>query len=187
MSCPDQSPEPPAKEHAAYSLTGAEQAKMLRKLILFWDGQWFLKAVEAFGLDAAVDLNARVRASYGRIEMRTMLKATGKRSADDLPDALRLLQAYSEAFLGTRLRAEFLSIGDRRAEVIVRRCAAYEGAKLASLPRSDQPCIACEGLWPSWFETLLPGSEVSINWPMRQGMGDPYCHFIIELLPDDPS
>jgi hypothetical protein len=160
---------------------------MLRKLILFWDGQWFLKTVEAFGLDAAIDLNARVRASYGRIEMRTMLKAARKRRANDLPDAVSLLQAYSEAFMGTRLRAEFLAINERRAEVLVRRCAAYEGAKLARLPRADQPCIACEGLWPAWFETLLPGAKLSIDWPMRQGLGDPHCRFIIEVLPDQPA
>lgn len=186
MSSPAQAPRPPAQERAAYSLSEAEQARMLRKLILFWDGQWFLKTAEAFGLDAAIDLNARVRASFGRIEMRTMLKAAGKRRADDLPDAVRLLQAYSQTFMGARLRAEFLAISERRAEVLVRRCAAYEGAKLASLPRADQPCIACEGLWPAWFETLLPGASLSIRYPMRQGMGDPHCRFIIEVRADGP-
>ena len=49
-----------------YTLSDIEQVRMLRKLMLYWDGQWFLKTVEAFGLEAAVELNARVRAPFGR-------------------------------------------------------------------------------------------------------------------------
>ena len=164
-----------------YSLSEADQVKMLRKLILYWDGQWFLKAVEMFGLDAAVDLNARVRASFGRIEMRTLLKALRKRRADDLADAMRLLDTYGQALMGGRLRAEFGAVDDSQAEVIVRRCAAYEGAKRANLPRVDQACVTCEVLWNAWLETLLPGARVDVQYPMRQGMGDPYCQFMISL------
>ena len=56
-------------ESSPYNLSGDQQARMLRRLMLYWDGQWFLKAVEAFGLEEAIALNARVRASFGRIEM----------------------------------------------------------------------------------------------------------------------
>jgi hypothetical protein len=166
----------------SYVLSDAEQAQMLRRLILYWDGQWFLKTAEAFGLDAAVELNAQVRTSFGRIEMRTLLKAVGKPHADNLPDAMRLLEAYAEAFMGRALRAEFAVLGAGRAEVIVRRCAAYEGAKLAALPRQDQACVACETLWNAWLETLLPDATVVVQHPMRQGKGDPHCHFVLQTL-----
>jgi len=162
-----------------YALYDAEQARVLRKLLLYWDGQWFLKTVEAYGLDESIELNATVRASFGRIEMRTLLKATGKSQADDLPDAMRLLETYAEIFMGAALRAEFVSLSGDRAEVIVRRCAAYEGAKRAALPRQDQACIACETLWNVWLETLLPGTKVDVQYPMRQGTGDPICRFTI--------
>jgi hypothetical protein len=164
-----------------YSLADADQVQMLRKLMLYWDGQWFLKAVEAFGLDAAVDLNAKVRASFGRIEMRTLLKTLGKRQADDLPDAVHLLEAYAGAFMGAALRAEFAILSAHRAEVIIRRCAAYEGAKLAALPRVDQACVACETLWNAWFEILLPGAEIDIHYPLRQGKGHDHCCFLIQI------
>ncbi len=166
-----------------YPLSDAEQARMLRKLMLYWDGQWFLKTVEAFGLDAAIGLNARVRASFGRIEMRMLLKALGKQRADDLSDALRLLDTYADAFMGGSLRAEFAQVDSRGAEVMVRRCAAYEGAKLAALPRQDQACVACETLWNAWLETLLPGTNVKVQYPLRQGKGDPICRFVIEIAP----
>ena len=61
-----------------YALSDADKVRMLRKLALFWDGQWFLRSVDKFGLDAAVELNAAVRTAFGRIEMRTMLKALGR-------------------------------------------------------------------------------------------------------------
>jgi hypothetical protein len=165
---------------AHYPLSDADQVKMLRKLMIYWDGQWFLKAVEAFGLEAAIDLNARVRASFGRIEMRALLQTVGKPHADDLADAMRLLDTYATAFLGGTVRAEFVARDANRAEVLVRRCAAYEGAKRAALPRRDQACVACETLWNAWLETLLPGSTVEVQYPMRQGMGDLTCRFVIE-------
>ena len=164
-----------------YTLSDAEQAKMLRRLMLYWDGQWFLKSVEAFGLEAAIRLNAEVRAAFGRIEMRMLLKTVGKPRADDLTDALRLLDTYADTFLGGGIRSEFVSQGDNRAEVIVRRCAAYEGAKRAALPRQDQACVACEGLWNVWLETLLPGVRVQVQYPLRLGMGDPQCLFQIQI------
>jgi hypothetical protein len=168
-----------AREPATYHLSEAEQARMLGKLMLFWDGQWFLKAADAFGLDAAIELNARVRSSFGRIEMRTVLKAVGKQKADDLADAMQLLETYAQAFMGDRLRAEFTVLNDEQAEVVVSRCAAYEGAKLAALPRQDQACVACETLWSAWLQALLPEAAWEVQVPMRQGKGDPICRFLI--------
>jgi hypothetical protein len=164
-----------------YPLTDAEQAGMLRRLMLYWDGQWFLKTVEAFGLEAAIELNARVRTSFGRIEMRLLLKTLHKTQADDLADAMRLLKTYADTFMGKGIRAEFTALTPSQAEIIVRRCAAYEGAKLAALPRTDQACVACETLWNAWLDTVLPGHQVEVQYPERQGSGDPICRFIIHM------
>lgn len=166
---------------APYPLSEGQQVQMLRKLMLYWDGQWFLKAAEAFGLEPAIDLNARVRASFGRIEMRLLLKAVGKSQADDLADALRLLQTYAETFMGSALRSEFRLLDPGHAEITVQRCAAYEGAKRAALARQDQACVACETLWDAWLEALLPGCAIEVRYPQRQGKGDPNCRFVIEL------
>ncbi len=165
----------------SYHLSDADRVGMLRKLMMYWDGQWFLKATDAFGLEAAIGLNARVRSSFGRIEMRLLLKTLGKSQADDLADALHLLEIYAEAFMGDRIRAEFANLGDDTAQVIIRRCAAYAGARQAALPRADQACVACETLWNAWLETLLPGVQVEVQYPMRLGKGDPSCRFVIRI------
>jgi hypothetical protein len=173
--------EPLPSPGTPYQLSASDQVRMLRKLMLYWDGQWFLKTAEAFGLDAAIDLNANVRASFGRIEMRQLLKTLGKSQAKDLADAVHLLETYASAFMGARLRAEFLFQGPNRAEVLVRRCAAYEGAKRAALPRADQACVACETLWDAWLGALLPDQRVEVQVAARQGKGDPICRFLIQL------
>jgi len=162
-----------------YALSPEVQASMLRKLALYWDGQWFLKTVDQFGLDAGIRMNARVRAAFGRIEMRIMLKALGKKEADGLVEAMEIIAAYGEILMGSALRVEHTVLTPERAEVIIRRCAAYEGARRAGLPRVDQACVACETLWGAWLETLLPGKPIEVAYPMRQGKGDPYCHFVV--------
>jgi hypothetical protein len=169
--------EPIPQARTTYLLSDLDQVKLLRKLMLYWDGQWFLKTAEQFGLDAAIDLNARVRTSFGRIEMRLLLKTVGKSQADNLPDALHLLEAYAGAFMGSTLRADFVVLGPQEAEVQVSRCAAYEGAKRAALPRVDQACVACETLWSAWLEILLPEDPIQIDILHRQGTGDRICQF----------
>jgi predicted ArsR family transcriptional regulator len=171
--------QPPPRQ--PYELSDKTRVNMLRKLALYWDGQWFLKTVDEFGLEAAVKMNARVRTAFGRIEMRTLLKAVKKQRADDLTDAMRLIETYSEVLMGNRLRARFSTLAEDRAEVLVYRCAAYEGAKLAGLERVDQACVACETLWKAWLERLLPDVPLEVQYPMRQGKGDAHCRFIIVI------
>jgi hypothetical protein len=161
-----------------YDISDADKVKMLRKLALFWDGQWFLRSVEKFSLEEAVELNAAVRTSFGRIEMRTMLKAVHKKAADDLTDAVRMIATHSDLLLGPGVRATY-ETDDKKARIVVRRCAAFEGAKRANLPRQDQACVTCETLWDAWFEALLPDADISVAYPQRQGMGDPVCEFLV--------
>ena len=147
-----------------YPLPDETKVSMLRKLALFWDGQWFLRAVDMFGLESAMELNAAVRNSFGRIEMRTILKAVGKKKADDLADALRIIATHTELLLGPGAKADYLLDQDR-ARIIVRRCAAFEGAKRANLERHDQACVTCETLWDTWLGVLLPETDIDVQYP----------------------
>lgn len=165
-----------------YHIPEANKVRMLRKLALYWDGQWFLQSVQKFGLEEAIELNALVRTAFGRIEMRTMLKAVGKKQADDLPDALRMIATHADLLLGPGIKADY-QMGDGTARILVRRCAVFEGAKRANLPRQDQACVTCETLWDAWIQMLLPEDNVTVQYPMRQGKGDPVCEFIVEQVP----
>jgi hypothetical protein len=167
--------------YESYELSDTDQIRMLRKLLLYWDGQWFLKTVDEFGLEAGIRLNARVRTAFGRIEMRTLLQAVGKPRADDLQDAMRLIDTYAKVFMGNALRVQHKMVGPNQVEARVYRCAAYEGSKLANLARVDQACVACETLWSAWIEALLPDATVDVQYPMRMGKGAPHCRFVITV------
>jgi len=174
----------PAIIDERHELSELAQIDLLRKLALYWDGQWFLNSVEEFGLEAAVRLNQRVRSSFGRIEMRSILKAAKKRQADDLTDSIRLLNTYLDVFMGRRLKTAFAQTSPAEATVHVMNCPAFEGAKRAALPRSDQACVACATLWPVWLSTLLPDHRIDFRVLHQLGTGAPHCEFTIHVERD---
>jgi len=156
-----------------------EKARMLALLAMAWDGQWFLKVYDEYGWETATRLNARVRAAFGRIEMRRMLRALGKRAADDLKDAARIIQVYFREVLAAGFDAGFVVEGDR-ADVTVTRCAALSGSKRAGLERHDQSCVACRGLWQAYLGVLLPDTPVAVEVKEQMGYGAPKCHIVIQ-------
>jgi len=161
-----------------YVIPPEKKARLLALLAMAWDGQWFLKVYDEYGWEAAARLNSRVRAAFGRIEMRRMLRALGKRAADDLEDAVRIIRTYFQEVLAAGFDAEFAVEGDR-VEIIVTRCAALSGSRRAGLERHDQSCIACQGLWQAYCEVLLPDIPVEVEVRERMGHGAPKCHIVI--------
>ena len=167
-----------------YALEPQARGQLMAALALAWDGQWFLKVKDRFGYQAAAELNARVRASFGRLEMRFTLRALGKESAEDLEDALEVWRAYVDAFdAGRGAFAGTQAVQGSTLRVSVTRCAAWEGAKRAGLEGTTQACVACETLWKAWFGALLPGREVSQQVLARMGFGDPACRFTVGDAP----
>ncbi|MHB8757203.1 MAG: hypothetical protein ACYC6V_04230 [Bacillota bacterium] len=167
-----------------YPLPGDRAAALMGSLALAWDGQWFLKTVEEFGLEAAMRLNGRVRVSFGKIEMRETLRALGKKSADDLADALRIIMTYSRIMLSGRLDATVEPRPDGSGvDITVQRCFVAENARRANLERFDQACLSCPELWRTWVAVLLPEADVSVESPAQLGRGDGRCELGITVKP----
>jgi len=160
-----------------YVISPETRARMLALLTMAWDGQWFLKVYNEYGWEEATRLNAQVRAAFGRIEMRRMLRALDKRTADDLDDAAHIIHVYFRQVLAAGFEAEFIG-ADGQIEIIVTRCAALRGAKRAGLERHDQACIACRGLWQAYFEVLLPDTPVEVEMKEQMGCGASRCHIV---------
>jgi hypothetical protein len=167
-----------------YEFPPEAQSALLTRLLMAWDGQWYLKVYDRYGWDVATELNARVRADYGRIEMRSALRALDKRRADDLIDAVRVLRSYYELF-GEAFQVVYQTSA-HQVDAFISRCAALEGSKRARLERYDQACVACETLWPAWFRALMPGCEFSLDIKGRMGRGASGCHFVIRQLSGGP-
>jgi hypothetical protein len=161
-----------------YTISPQKRARMLALLAMAWDGQWFLKVHDAYGWTAAAELNARVRAAFGRIEMRRMLRALGKEAADDFEDAARIIQTYFHEVLAAGFEAEFAVTSDRM-EITVTRCAAHLGSQWAGLERHDQSCLACPELWQVYCEVLLPDTPIEVEVRECMGHDAPRCLFVI--------
>ena len=162
-----------------YAIPPETRARMCALLAMAWDGQWFLKVYDEYGWEAAARLNARVRAAFGRIEMRRMLRALGKPAAADLEDAIQIILVYFRDVLAAGFDAR-LTADSKRAEITVTRCAAYAGSKRAGLERHDQACVACRGLWHAYFEVLLPDTPVDVELKEQMGHGAPQCHITVQ-------
>jgi hypothetical protein len=163
---------------APYTISPQKRARMLALLAMAWDGQWFLRVHDEYGWTAAVELNTRVRAAFGRIEMRRMLRALGKQAADDFEDAARIIHTYFHEVLAAGFEAEF-AVENDRMEITVTRCAAHLGSQRAGLERHDQSCLACPGLWQVYCEVLLPDIPVEVEVQEHMGHDAPRCLFVI--------
>jgi len=163
---------------AQYAISSETRANMVALLAMAWDGQWFLKVYDEFGWETAARLNARVRAAFGRIEMRRMLRALGKQAANDLDDAAQIIFTYFRGVLAAGFDAELAAAGEQ-IDITVARCAALLGSQRAGLERYDQACIACQGLWSAYFEVLLPEASVEVELREQMGHGAPKCHIVI--------
>jgi len=168
-----------------YEIPPDVKARLLALLAMAWDGQWFLKVYDEYGWEAAVRLNARVRAAFGRIEMRRMLRALGKPVADGLEDAAQIIHLYFREVLAAGFDAEIAVNDDHRVEIFVTRCAALSGSRRANLERHDQSCIACQGLWEAYFEVLLPDTPVEVSIEEKMGCGAPRCHVRVLSLGEE--
>jgi crotonobetainyl-CoA:carnitine CoA-transferase CaiB-like acyl-CoA transferase len=181
------------KSLPSYDIPVEARVQIMTQLAVAWDGQWFLKVYDKFGWDAASEINARVRASWSKMEMRSTLRALGKRKADDLADALAVWQAYMSQVFGSVSNAFETEqvIEANTLRMITTKCAVLEGAKRAKLERTDQACIACEVAHGTWFKALLPDYEVSTETISQMGSGAPQCQYLIRAIPlnakKDPS
>lgn len=164
-----------------FELPPDKAVTLLGRLMLAWDGQWFLKTAEACGVETAVALNARVRTSFGRIEIREFLKAKGHPGAATVEEAVSLVREYQHLFLGDGIAAGLEVDGDR-VSVEVSKCAPQMGAGKAGL-RPDTPCVACDTVWTAWFETAMPGSRWTSGVKAAMGRGAPSCLIVLEKEP----
>jgi len=59
-------------------LTAKQKEKVLRDIWIAHDGRWFLKTAERLGFDIATQLNLAVTKSFGKTEIKSLLKEIGK-------------------------------------------------------------------------------------------------------------
>lgn len=174
-----------------YEINQDRQLELLKRLLFAWDAQWFLKTAASVGPDEALKINGRVRAAYGRLEMKAMLALLGKTQADNLADALEIIKtfhtiAYSHnpILSGTHLVANETAAGRGKALVSLARCAVLDNAKRSALPANpnETNCVYCQMLWTTWLENLLPEAQIDLNYESGQMQGAPHGLLLINCF-----
>lgn len=159
---------------AHYLLDDSRKNELLRGLMLAWDGQWFIKIAERFGMEDALLMNEAVGNAVKKLIARMSLRAWNREKADDFMDAGRMMQSILDWTQGGYMHTSF-DISTESIRIAVSFCQAYEGARKANLKRMDQACLNCQSMWPIWIETLLPGQKVAIDYASRISQGDATC------------
>lgn len=172
-----------------YTIDPQKQTEFLRWLMFAWDGQWQARAVAVYGPVEAFRLNARVRAAFGKVEMKALLALVGKEHAVNLADAANLLETYfnfvwsDRGFQGQFLPPETAPNGMSRMVVQVRQMTALDSLKKAAQAAGEDPRLCCEMLWHAWLETLLPDTQFQVT----ARLGDSYDMFQISGLSEAVS
>ena len=150
-----------------YDINRDKQFELLRWLFTSLDGQWLSRTAGVYGPGEASKLNGRVHNALGRTAMKAMLSLVGKSKADNLTEATEIIKTYLNLVYGERgfngsFRPVVRAQGQERLEIEVVRFSAMDGIKKVAQAAGERVGLAAEGLWSTWFETLLPDEQVEI-------------------------
>jgi hypothetical protein len=143
---------------------GKAEIEYLRRSFTVVDGLWFVKVEEAYGFDAALELDHRVWQIMGKIQARTAREVLGLESNDfDALTACLQLKFSAEDFEAEMRRAE-----GKTLEVSLSSCPWLEILKKASRLHlakiiADKICKAEYGAWAKEFDKQLqfsPGASL---------------------------
>ncbi len=152
-----------------YEINQNKQLEVIRWLMYAWDGQWVSRTTAVYGPTEASKLDTRVRGAFGKVEMKALLALLGKKQADNLEDAAEMLKTYFGLMFGERgFQGRFLPVaaapsGGTRLQVEVSRLIALDSLKKVAQAAGEKPDLACELLWQSWLDTLLPQSQLEVT------------------------
>ena len=163
------------------SLTDAERARLLLECWWSHDGQWFLKARAAHGLEEAMALNEGAIESIGRIEMRRLHAALGSPPVTDAADLLPLV-VEAHAFVGIPGQGEM--DGEGSFLLRVETCRVWDMTLSAGLEAIAPGCRGSLRRRQGWATVFFPAERV--RWTREYGRpdGDPRCAYRFRLLPE---
>jgi hypothetical protein len=160
-------------------LSDAERARLLLDCWWSHDGQWFLRAAAAHGLEAAMALNEDAIESTGRIEMRRLHAALG---APQVRGAADLLPLVLEAQELVGIPAEGEMDGDDAFLVRVEGCRVWDMTEAAGLEAAAPGCRGSLRRRLGWATVFFPAQRVAWTRVAGRPDGDPRCAYRFALL-----
>ncbi len=147
-----------------YEIKAERQLEFLRWVFSTLDGQWLIKTSAAYSPADSLKLSGKVRGALGKSEMRAMLALLGKNKADNLADAVEIIKTFLQLAYGERGFAGVFRNGQgaNRIEIEITKWNLLENLRKAASGSNESLSLTTELLWSSWFETLLPDTQVEV-------------------------
>lgn len=161
-------------------LSDAERARLLLDSWWSHDGQWFLKARDALGIEAAMALNEAAIESIGRIEMRRLHAALGSPPVGGSADFLPLV---IEAHELVGIPAGGQMDGLDSFVIRVEECRVWGMTLAAGLEAAAPGCRGSLRRRLGWATAFFPAEQV--EWSRVEGRpdGDARCAYRFRLRP----
>lgn len=160
-------------------LSDAERARLLLDCWWSHDGQWFLKARAAHGLEEAMALNEDAIESIGRIEMRRLHAALGAPAVTRAHDLMPLV-AEAHEFIGIPGQVE--PDGPDAFLVRVEECRVWAMTRAAELTHVAPGCRGSLRRRQGWATAFFPAERVEWTRVAGRPDGDPRCAYRFRLL-----
>lgn len=165
-------------------LSDADRARLLLDAWWSHDGQWFLKARAALGLETAMELNESSIESIGRIEMRRLHAALG---SPPVTSATELMPIVVEAQEFVGIPAEGSMDGADSFLLHIEECRVWDMTVAAGLEAAAPGCRGSLRRRLGWATVFFPAERV--EWTRATGRpdGDPRCAYRFRLLGEPTS
>ncbi len=160
-------------------LTDAERAELYLKLWWSHDGQWFLKARDAHGIDAAMALNEDVIESMGRIEMRLLHRHRGE---PEVADAGAFLPLTLDAHRLMGIPAMGALDGASAFTLHVEDCRVWPMTERAGLAREAPGCRGSLRRRHGWASVFFAPERIRWTRSFGRPDGAATCGYRFELL-----
>lgn len=161
-------------------LSDADRAAFYRDAWWAHDGQWFLKARNKLGLEAAMELNEDAIESQGRIEMKRFHALSGSPPVETAGDLLPLVLAMHD-LVGVPVDGEME--GAAAFVLRERECLVWQMTVAAGLEEAAPGCRGSMRRRLGWATVFFPKDRV--EWTRTAGppMGTaPACSYRFHLL-----
>ena len=162
--------------------TSPDHQEMLRANWWSHDGQWFLKAVEAVGVETAMAINEEAIESMGRIEMRRLHSEMGGEPVIGADDFLPLAVAAQE-MIG--IPAEGEMDGENSFTLAVETCRVWDRTEAACLTTAAPGCRGSLRRRLGWGTVFFDPHRVVWTREVGRPDGDPRCRYRFRLRPAD--
>lgn len=154
-----------------------QKAEILRDIWIAHDGRWFIKTAAGKGFDVATELNLAVQESFGKTEMKRLLKEFGGSRIENIQDLHWFLVTASEVYCPAEHKYVYRVIDEDKISLKILQCYVHINVSLAG--NTGVHTCAARTRFEAWLKGLGLNGEI-IN-TAETGTCGGSCDFVFKI------